>query len=148
MAKNLDYAQNPNSIPDRDKRKSAESLRSQRRTGVEHEMWKKILLVGFALLGVGLIASKVIFPSYVTSPREARARVLATDLATMRALVGQYTLDIGKRPQSLDELVKAGYIKKIPPDPLSGRTDTWVLEWSGDPKTPGIVGIHSAVESR
>jgi len=77
-----------------------------------------------------------------------RVRVLATDVATMPAIVGQYTLDIGKRPQSLDELVNAGYIKKIPTDPLSGRTDTWVLEWSDDPKTPGIVGIHSAVESK
>ena len=111
-------------------------------------MWKKAILVGLGLLGLVLLVSEVILPSYVDSPREMRVRVLATDVATMRAIVGQYTLDIGKRPQSLDELVKAGYIKEIPPDPLSGRTDTWVLEWSADPKTPGIVGIHSAVKSK
>ena len=111
-------------------------------------MWKKAILVGLGLLGLVLLVSEVIFPSYVDSPREMRVRVLATDVATMPAIVGQYTLDIGKRPQSLDELVNAGYIKKIPTDPLSGRTDTWVLEWSDDPKTPGIVGIHSAVESK
>ena len=111
-------------------------------------MWKEAILVGLGLLGLGLIASEVIFPRYVTSPREARARVLAANVTTIRAVVRQYTLDIGKRPHSLDELVRAGYIKKIPPDPLSGRTDTWVLEWSDDPKSPGIVGINSAVESK
>ena len=110
-------------------------------------MWKKPILVGLGLLGLVLLVS-VIYPSYVDSPREMRLRVLATDVATLRAIVGQYTLDNGKRPQSLDELVDAGYIKKVPPDPLSGRTETWVLEWSNDPKAPGIVGIHSAVETK
>ena len=111
-------------------------------------MWKKAVLVGLGFLGLGLLASKIIFPSYVTSSRESRARVLAADVATMRAIFSQYTLDHQKRPQSLDEAVKTGYIKKIPPDPMSGRTDTWVLERSDDPKTPGIIGIHSAAESK
>jgi hypothetical protein len=75
-------------------------------------MWKKAVLVGLGLLALALLASEIIFPSYVTSPRDA------------------------------------GYIKKIPPDPVSGRTDTSVSEWSDDPKTPGIVGVHSAVESK
>jgi general secretion pathway protein G len=110
-------------------------------------MWKKAILVGLVLLGLVLLVSEVIFPRYVDSPREMRVHVLAADETTIRAIVGQYTLDLGRRPQSLDELVKAGYIKKIPTDPLSGRTDTWVLEWSAEPKAPGIVGIHVAVES-
>jgi general secretion pathway protein G len=111
-------------------------------------MWKKAILIGLGLVGLGLLASEVSFQICVIGPREARLRVLATNMATMRFAVSQYTSDIGKRPQSLDELVKAGYIRKIPADPMSGRTDTWVLVWSDDPKTPGIVGIHSAVESK
>jgi hypothetical protein len=66
-------------------------------------MWKKAILVGLSLLGLVLVVSKVIFPSYVDSPREMRVRVLTTDVVTMRAIVGQYTMDIGKRPQSLDD---------------------------------------------
>ena len=111
-------------------------------------MGKRVVLVALGLLGLGLLASDVIFPRYVTSPRESRARVLAADVATMRAICSQYTLDHRKRPRSLDELVKAGYIKKIPPDPLSSRTDTWVLEWSDDSMMRGIVGIHSGVGSK
>jgi len=108
---------------------------------------KKAILVGLGPLGLVLLVSEVILPSYVDHPREMRVRVLAADVATMRMIVGQYTLDIGKRPQSLDELVNLGFINKTPTDPLSGRTDTWVMEWSDDLKTRGIVGIHSAVES-
>ena len=108
-------------------------------------MSKKAVFIGLGLLGIGLLVSTL--PTYVTSPRESRARVLAADVATMRAIFSQYTLDHQKRPQSLDELVNAGYIKKIPPDPMTGRTDTWVLEWSDDPKTPGIMGIRSGVSS-
>jgi hypothetical protein len=26
---------------------------------------------------------------------------------------------------------------------MTSRNDTWVLERSDDPKTPGIIGIHS-----
>ena len=102
--------------------------------------------IGSAWTGVTRIGDN--FPQLRDSPHESRARVLAADMVTMRAIFGQYTLDHQKHPQSLDELVTAGYIKKIPPDPTSGRTDTWVLERSDDPKTPGIVGVHSAVESK
>lgn len=60
----------------------------------------------------------------------------------MRQLLNQYTLDHHRHPQSLDDLVTAGYLRKIPVDPMTRRSNTWVLEWSDDPKTPGIIGIH------
>jgi general secretion pathway protein G len=62
----------------------------------------------------------------------------------MRSIIGQYTLDHHRRPQSLDDLVTSGYLKEVAPDPMSGRKDTWVLEWSDDPKSPGIIGTHSS----
>jgi general secretion pathway protein G len=62
----------------------------------------------------------------------------------MNQILNQYTLDNHKHPLSLDDLVAAGYLKQMPTDPMAERNDTWVLEWSDDPKTPGIVGIRSA----
>ena len=82
-------------------------------------------------------------PSYVTSPRQTRQRVLRQDLLTMRAIIGQYTLDRQKPPHSLDDLVLAGYLKKVPMDPMTGRNDTWVVKCSSDRSAPGIVGIES-----
>ena len=82
-------------------------------------------------------------PNYVTSPREAREGTQRQDLFTLRQILDQYTLDHHEHPQSLDDLVVTGYLRHIPVDPMTGRSDTWVLEWSDDPKMPGIVGIHS-----
>jgi len=77
------------------------------------------------------------------SPRQAREWALEQSLHVTRAVIGQYTLDLQKRPQSLNDLVKAGYIKQTPTDPITRRNDTWDLEWSNDPKMPGIVNIRS-----
>ena len=65
------------------------------------------------------------------------------DLLTMRALIGQFTLDKHKLPRSLLDLVAGGYLKEVPTDPMTGRKDTWVLKCSNDPATPGIESIDS-----
>jgi len=107
-------------------------------------MWKKAALITLSLIGLAYLAAEMFGPSYVTSSREARERVLQQDLFNMGQILSQYTLDNHKRPQSLDDLVAAGYLKQVPVDPMTGRNDTWILEWSDDPKTPGITGIRSA----
>ena len=106
-------------------------------------MWKKGALIALALVGLAWLGVEVLVPSYVTSPRENRERILRQDLFAMNQILSQYTLDNHKHPQSLDDLVAAGYLKQMPTDPTTGRNDTWVLEWSDDPKTPGIIGIRS-----
>ena len=65
----------------------------------------------------------------------------------MRSVLDQYVMDKGTRPQSLDALVKAGYLKQIPVDPMTRRNDSWVLERSNDPTKPGIVNIRSSSRS-
>jgi general secretion pathway protein G len=81
--------------------------------------------------------------SYTTSIEAS----LRQNLFTLRYVVAEYTVHQHKRPQSLAELVAAGYLKEVPADPLTGRSDTWVVEWSKDPKTPGIVNVHSPSRS-
>ena len=106
-------------------------------------MWKKTLLIILTLAGPVLLAAAIFLPCYVTGPSETRARILQQDLFTMRQILDQYTLDHQGHPQSLDDLVVAGYLRQMPVDPMTGRSDTWILEWSDDPKAPGIIGIHS-----
>jgi len=72
-----------------------------------------------------------------------RELTVRQDLLTMRAIVSQFTLDKHKRPNSLDDLVVAGYLKQIPTDPMTGRNNTWVLKCSNDPATPGIEDIET-----
>jgi general secretion pathway protein G len=107
-------------------------------------MWRKAALIALSLVGLAWLGAEMFIPSYVASPREARERVLQHDLFTMRQILSQYTLDNHERPQSLDDLVAAGYLKQVPVDPMTGRNDTWVLEWSRDTKMPGIIGIRGS----
>jgi general secretion pathway protein G len=84
---------------------------------------------------------------YNQSIIRARETTLKQNLATLNKVIDQYTLDKQKAPQSLDDLVSAGYLKQIPYD-ITGNRDSWVLEQedslkSIDQTQPGIVGVHS-----
>jgi general secretion pathway protein G len=73
---------------------------------------------------------------------------LRQDLFTLRSVISQFTLDKQRAPQSLDDLVQAGYIKQIPADPFTSRNDTWQLEQEDvllavDQQQPGITDVHS-----
>jgi len=66
----------------------------------------------------------------------------------MRSVIDQYTMDKGKAPQSLDDLVTAGYLKQIPKDPFTNASDTWQVEQedvllSVNQDQPGISDVHS-----
>jgi general secretion pathway protein G len=110
-------------------------------------MLKRTALVALGLIALALLAAKLLLPSYVTSPRQARERIIQADLLTMRAVISQYTLDKQRRLHSLDDLVVAGYLRDVPLDPTTRRKDTWIVKCSKDPASPGIVGIESAHSS-
>jgi general secretion pathway protein G len=57
-------------------------------------------------------------------------------------------MDKQKAPQSLDELVQEGYLKKIPQDPMTYSDTTWVTDTSDamhslDQTDPGVDDVHS-----
>jgi len=109
---------------------------------------------GFTLIELMMVISIILIlvsiaaPIYKTAILHAHEAVLRDDLFTMRSLIQQYTLDKQKAPQSLEDLVSAGYIKQIPKDPFTGTADTWVTDQedvllSVDQQQPGIVDVHS-----
>ncbi|MEW5979433.1 MAG: prepilin-type N-terminal cleavage/methylation domain-containing protein [Acidobacteriota bacterium] len=55
----------------------------------------------------------------------AKEAVLKSNLQTLRVLIDQYTADKLKAPQSLDDLVTAGYLRSIPKDPITNSAETW-----------------------
>jgi general secretion pathway protein G len=66
----------------------------------------------------------------------------------MRHAIDSYTLDKQEPPKSLEDLVNAHYLKKIPIDPFTCKKD-WVLliedvELSPDQKVAGTVDVHSS----
>jgi general secretion pathway protein G len=101
------------------------------------------------VISVILILVSVALPAYNQSIWRARESVLKQNLFALRSVISQYTLDKQKAPQSLEDLVSAGYFKQIPNDPMTGRSDTWTVEEETDTimtvnqQEPGIYDVHS-----
>jgi len=101
------------------------------------------------VISVILILVSVALPAYNQSIWRARESVLKQNLFAIRSVISQYTLDKQKAPQSLEDLVTAGYFKQIPNDPMTSRNDTWTVEeetdtiMSADQQEPGIYDVHS-----
>lgn len=85
---------------------------------------------------------------YVQSVTRAREAALKQDLFVMRDAIQKYTLDKEAGPQSLDELVSAGYLREIPLDPITHQKD-WNtqsddLYLSPEQSSVGITDVHSS----
>jgi general secretion pathway protein G len=109
---------------------------------------------GFTLVELMIVISiiaillAVAVPNYSQSLRHANESVLKQDLFSIRSGIDNYTMDKAKAPQSLDELVSAGYLRSLPKDPITGQSD-WVPVqddslFSADQTEPGISDVHSA----
>ena len=81
------------------------------------------ILIVFALVGllVGLG-----LPQYKYATKRAREATLKADLYEMRMLINQYYTDKGKYPLSLQTLVDEAYLYRIPIDPFTGSSETWI----------------------
>ena len=96
---------------------------------------------------IGLLAA-IAIPAYTSNIRNAREAVLKEDLHVLRQAIDSYTVDKQKAPQSLDDLVQAGYLKVMPIDPFTHRSDTWMpvqedTLTSLDQTEAGIDDVHS-----
>ena len=112
---------------------------------------------GFTLIELMIVISMILIlvslavPMYQQSIRRAKEAVLRDDLFTLRSSIDQFTLDKQRAPQSLDDLVQAGYLREVPLDPMTNTRDTWVVVnedylQSIDQTQPGITDVHSGSE--
>jgi general secretion pathway protein G len=100
---------------------------------------------------IGVLAA-IAVPSFIQHVRSANEAVLREDLHTLRNAIDSYTVDKQKAPQTLDDLVQAGYLKSIPKDPITKRNDTWVVAQSDtlmslDQTQSGIDDVHSGAQA-
>ena len=66
-------------------------------------------------------------PRYFHGVDKAKEATLRSDLRNMREAIDQYYGDHARYPDSLDELVQRGYLRKVPADPITGSMETWLI---------------------
>jgi general secretion pathway protein G len=106
------------------------------------------LLIVISLISILAAMGLVQYKNSVVSSREA---VLRTDLFRMRDAIDQYYADKGKYPSALDSLVSDGYMRKVPDDPITKSSDSWVtVPAEPDPNNPssepGIYDVKSGAQ--
>lgn len=109
---------------------------------------------GFTLIELVIVMAiiatltAIAVPIFNKSVGRAKEAALREDLMTMRQAIDSYTVDKEKAPQSLEDLVQAGYLKSIPNDPFTNRSDTWIADQGTDLTSAyetqgGITSVHS-----
>ncbi|MBI5786230.1 MAG: prepilin-type N-terminal cleavage/methylation domain-containing protein [Rhodocyclales bacterium] len=82
------------------------------------------LLVVMAIIATLLAIAA---PRYFNSLDRARDASLRETLFVIRDAIDKYHYDIGRYPGDLEELVDKRYLRKLPQDPITESSETWVL---------------------
>jgi len=114
---------------------------------------------GFTLLELMIVITiigilvGIAIPMYQSIILRSKETVLRANLHALRESIDQYTADKKKAPQSLGDLVDAGYFREIPEDPITKSTDTWEVVTDStaiaapDQTESGIVDVRSGSTS-
>jgi general secretion pathway protein G len=95
---------------------------------------------------IGILVG-IAIPVYRTMILSSREKTLKVNLHSLRNVIDQYTADKKKAPQTLQDLVDAGYFRELPLDPMTGNRD-WRVDFDSSVSSPdqtdtGITNVHS-----
>lgn len=94
------------------------------------------------------ILVSIAVPLYQKALLRTKESVLRNNLFTLRTVIDEYTYDKQKAPQNLDDLVREGYLRQVPEDPITNSNQTWkiIMEdalTSVNQTEPGIFDVRS-----
>jgi general secretion pathway protein G len=116
---------------------------------------KRNLRNGFTLIEMMIVMAIIVIlisvaiPFYQKAIIRAKETVLHNNLFAMRSAIDEYTYDKQKAPQSLQDLVGAGYMHDVPRDPITQDNNSWkiIMEDAGtavSSSEPGIFDVSSS----
>jgi general secretion pathway protein G len=111
---------------------------------------RKAVIAGFTLIELIVVMAiialliSVAVPRYFNSVERSKEAALKQNLSVMRDALDKHYGDTGRYPESLDELVTRRYLRKLPEDPLTQSTTTWiVIKPPGDGNRKGVYDVKS-----
>ncbi|MBI5560688.1 MAG: prepilin-type N-terminal cleavage/methylation domain-containing protein [Deltaproteobacteria bacterium] len=93
------------------------------------------------VLTIMAILVSIAVPRYMNSLTKAREAALLEDLYIMRDAIDKHYADTNEYPSSIQGLVDKKYIRTVPVDPFTDKSDTWVEVESEEGN--GISDVHS-----
>jgi len=109
---------------------------------------------GFTLIEMMIVMAIIVIliavavPFYQKAIIRAKESVLRNNLFALRQSIDEYTFDKQKAPQNLQDLVSAGYLRDVPQDPITQKSDTWkvIMEDAAqavNSTQPGVFDVRS-----
>lgn len=114
-----------------------------------HRGWRGFTLI--ELLVVLAIVSMLLTlaaPRYFKGLENAKDAVLIENLRLTRDTLDKFYSDVGRYPESLDELVDKMYLKNLPVDPITNSVNTWVVVAPKEGQRGKVADIHSGARGK
>ena len=102
------------------------------------------LIVVVTIMGV-LVS--IALPNYRNSVLQAKEAVLRENLYRLRDLIDQYQSDKGRYPETLESLVRDGYLRKVPPDPMSPEPWVEIPPETDSSSSEALTGVYDVKSS-
>ena len=99
-----------------------------------------------ALICVSCAGASCVLPFVRKRATQVRETALLDTLSYMRKAIKGYSAQKHRLPRALDDLVDAGFLPKIPVDPVTDETKWQVVigdQLNGSKVKPGVVDVHS-----
>jgi len=97
------------------------------------------------VITIMVILITMAIPIYNKTIIRSKESVLRTNLFTLRTVIDNYTYDKMKAPQTLQDLVSEGYLRSVPVDPMTGKSD-WGLRAVQDDPDSDSWGGHNVFD--
>jgi len=103
------------------------------------------LMVVLAIIAMLL---SIAAPRYLGSLERSKEAVLKEDLYQLRDAIAKYLGDKGRYPESLETLAAERYVRKVPVDPMTDSSLTWLTVTPPDPEQTGVFDVRSGAPGR
>lgn len=103
------------------------------------------LMVAMAILAMILTIAA---PKYFGNLDAAKESTLREDLFVMRDAIDKHFADLGRYPDSLNDLVTKRYLRAVPVDPITQKSSTWVVKPPADTTLGAVYDVQSGAPNK
>lgn len=107
---------------------------------------------GFTLIELLVVMSIIAMllalaaPRYFNSVDKSKEAMLKQTLVITREALDKYYGDNGRYPDDLETLVSRKYLRKLPFDPVTGSSSTWIVVPPDNPEKGAVFDVRSGAE--